>query len=720
MIELLAPSGDEKSFITAINSGADAIYIGMGDFSARKNAQNFNAENITYYVSYAHALGVKVYVAINTLIKDDEIESLLKTVAPAYSAGVDAFILQDIFLADLLKSNFPDIVLHLSTQAGVNEVGGALLAKEYGFSRVILARETQLEEIKQIAKIIETEIFVHGALCTAFSGHCYMSAYVGGNSGNRGLCKQPCRKEYSLESLQGAGDYPISLSDLCLVNEIELLKQIGVASIKVEGRMRSPEYVAAAVKLYRNAIDGNPFDMSEIKRTFNRGNYTKGYLYGVDSNVISRKVQNHMGEKVTTIDKIKGDKIFTKRFNVKGDAFKILSNGFEVGNAICSQDGNVLLFKGKAKIGDDLYITKDSTLDARAVDKKTRLVSVSARACVGEYLTLSAEGVTVKSDEVLQSANSAPATREEIVKNLNKTDVYPYSIDAKVEVVGNPFIAKSSLNKLRAKLYETIFYKDVKPLKNTEYISNFREDYNSAYNNIVLTDDFVKVGDNNAFVLHPSDYLKTKEIEEILSKVSADKYLFVPSYLPENDKQVIVKLLDKFDGIYADGLSGIKLARDAGKKLIVGFGLNSFNQIDFKNLNQLSEATILSQELGQFEIDNNLNGIGHTFRFGSIRLMELLYCPFGKTCAKCSRDNSFFTLTDKLGHKFKIRRYKISSRCRFEVYNEQILLVDNRDKQFINLIGIEKSIYDEYLTGNVQAVKNNYSVTNGNLKRGVN
>ena len=188
MIELLAPSGDEKSFITAINAGADAIYIGMGDFSARKNAQNFNVENIAYYVSYAHALGVKVYVAINTLVKDDEIENLLKTVAPAYSAGVDAFILQDIFLADLLKKNFPDIVLHLSTQAGVNEVGGALLAKEYGFSRVILARETALEEIKEIAKIIETEIFVHGALCTAFSGHCYMSAYVGGNSGNRGLC----------------------------------------------------------------------------------------------------------------------------------------------------------------------------------------------------------------------------------------------------------------------------------------------------------------------------------------------------------------------------------------------------------------------------------------------------------------------------------------------------------------------------------------------------
>lgn len=720
MIELLAPSGDEKSFITAINAGADAIYIGMGDFSARKNAQNFNAENIAYYVSYAHALNVKVYVAINTLIKDDEIENLLKTVAPAYSAGVDAFILQDIFLADLLKKSFPNIVLHLSTQAGVNEIGGALLAKEHGFSRVILARETQIEEIKEIAKIIETEIFVHGALCTAFSGHCYMSAYVGGNSGNRGLCKQPCRKEYTLETLQRAGDYPISLSDLCLVNEIELIRKLGVASIKVEGRMRSPEYVASAVKLYRNAIDNKPFDMSEIKRTFNRGNYTKGYLYGVDGNIISRKVQNHLGEKVALIDKIKGDKLITKRFNLKGDAFKIISNGFEIGNAICSQDGNVLLFKGKAKVGDELYITKDSSLSSQEISPKTRDILVKAKVKVGDYLTLSACGVTVTSEEVVESAKNAPTTKEEIIKNLNKTDVYPYKIIADVDIEGNPFIAKSMLNKLRARLYETVFYNNIKPLKIPEYTGDFENNYTSQYKSVVLTDEFVCVSDSDAFALHPSDYLNTKNIEEILCKVSADKYLFVPSFLPEKDKQIIVDLLDKFDGVYADGFSGIKLAKDLGKKLIIGLGINVFNQIDFKSLNKNSNAVILSQELGQFEIDNNLDGAGHTFRFGAIRLMELLYCPFGRECSKCKRGNEFFTLADKLGHKFMIRRYKIGSRCRFEVYNEQVLFAENRGNIFVNLIGLDKSIYNEYLKGNVIAVKNAYSVTNGNLKRGVN
>lgn len=719
MIELLAPSGDEKSFLTAINCGADAIYIGMSDFSARKNAQNFNGDNIAYYVSYAHALGVKVYVAVNTLVKDAELPLLLSTVELAYNANADAFILQDIFLGDLLKKTFPGIVLHLSTQAGINEESGAIFAKNLGFSRVILARETPLKEIEKIAKIIETEVFVHGALCTCFSGHCYMSAYVGGNSGNRGYCKQPCRKEYSLEGSKSSGNYPISLSDLCLADEISLLKKIGVASIKIEGRMRSPEYVASAVKLYRNVIDGKPYGLSEIKRTFNRGNYTKGYLYGVDANIISDKVQNHLGEKVGTVTQIKGDRLQTKRFNLKGDAFKIISNGFEVGNAVCSENGNVLLFKGRAKLGDELYLTKDSCLSIDNISQKTKVICVTANAIEGEYLTLSSEGVTVTSDEVLQSAKSSPITVDEIVKNLNKTDVYPYEVKANVTVKGSPFIAKSSLNKLRAKLYEKVFFKDVKHFKISDNTYDFETNYNRTYKNIILADEYVSVDSNDAFVLHPSRYSDGNKIDCILKKVTADKYIFVPSFLPSQDKQIIISLLDKFDGIYADGLSGVYLAKEYNKKLIAGLGLNVFNKIDLKNLCDISKAVVLSQELGQFEIDGKLD-LGYAFRFGSIRLMELLYCPFGKSCSVCKRDGDFYNLTDKIGHKFKVRRYKIGSICRFEVYNEQILFADKRDTQFINLIGIDKSCYEEYINSNAEAIKESFSITYGNLKRGVN
>lgn len=720
MIELLAPAGDKICFLSAINSGADAIYIGMSDFSARKNAENFNSDNISYYVSYAHSLGVKVYVAINTLVKDDELSLLLKTVLAAYSANVDAFILQDIFLANLLKKSFPNIVLHLSTQAGVNEVGGALLAKQMGFSRVILARETPIEEIEKITKVIETEVFVHGALCTCFSGHCYMSAYVGGNSGNRGLCKQPCRKEYELQSSNLKGDYAISLSDLCLADEIKLLIEAGVSSFKIEGRMRSPEYVKEAVKLYRNAIDGKPYSLSGIKRTFNRGDYTKGYIKGVDLGIISNKIQNHSGEKVAKIERIVGDKIFVNRYCLKGDAFKIIANGFEVGNAICNVDGKALLYKGNAKVGYDLHLTKDSSLINLAEEKKLKRLLVKANVVEGDYLTLEAEGVSVQSTDKIDRALSSPLTKEEVINNLNKTDVYPFAIEADVNIKGSPFVAKSVLNKLRASLYEKVFFKDVKALKIPEYIDEIITNYSSSYKNIVLTDDYVEINENDAFVLHPNNYKDVSYIQEILKGVKSDKYLFVPSFLPQNDKDTVYELLQQFDGVYADGLSGIAIAKELNKKLIVGLGLNAFNKIDLDCLSKQSDAVVLSQELGQFEIDGNLNGLGHCFRFGSIRLMELIYCPFGKNCASCKRGYGLYTLTDKMGHRFKVRKYKISSSCRFEVYNEQALYADKRENSFINLIGIEKSTYKDYLQGNVKDIKSKLSLTNGNLKRGVN
>lgn len=717
MIELLAPAGDEKSFFSAINSGANAIYLGLKDFSARKNAENFTSDNISYYLSYAHTLGVKVYVAVNTLVKDSEMSLLFETVQTAYLHGADAFILQDIFLAKILKAKFPDIVLHLSTQAGINEVGGAILAKEEGFSRVILARETPLTEIKKITKIIETEVFVHGALCTCFSGHCYMSAYVGGNSGNRGLCKQPCRKEYCLEDLSLVGEYPISLSDLCLKDEISELVNAGVSSLKIEGRMRSPEYVSSAVALYRNILDGKEYSLSNVKRTFNRGDYTKGYLYGADDNLISRKVQNHLGEKVENIIKIKGDGIVTQRKNLKGDAFKILRGGMEIGNAVCLENGNLIKFKGKVKVGDELRITKDTALSLIEPKQLKREIEVFAKVVEGERLSLSALGVTVYSEEVLSPALKAPTGIAEIKENLFKTDKYPFSINTKIELVGKPFVPKGILNRLRSSLYEKVFTLDKKPLKINDISLDFKNFYKSEYKNIILSDKFVNVSTNDAFVLAPTDYKDCDFIKKTLEKIKSDKYLFVPSFLPQKDREVIEKLLYLFDGIYADGLSGIALSKEFSKKLIIGVGLNVFNSVDLDRLSQISQGVVLSQELSLPQIDK-LTG-GSVFSFGSIRLMELLYCPFGGNCKACKRDKDFYVLTDKLGYKFKVRRYKISGKCRFEIYNEQLLLSNFSGNRFINLIGVEGNVYEDYLNGNAESIKMKIKTTNGNLKRGV-
>lgn len=717
MIELLAPVGSQKSFYSAINSGANAVYLGLSDFSARKNAENFNSDNINFFVSYAHALNVKVYLTVNTIIKDDEINEFLKTIAVAYSAGVDAFILQDVFFARILKEKFSDIVLHLSTQGGVNEVGGAQIALLEGFSRVILARETPIEEIEKITKIIETEVFVHGALCSCFSGHCYMSSFIGGNSGNRGLCKQPCRKEYQLESCQKTGEYAISLADLCLVDDLERLIKAGVTSFKIEGRMRSPEYVSASVRLYRNALDGKPYSLSAVKRTFNRGDYTKGYVFGVDKNIISDKVQNHLGEKVGVVTKIKGQLLFTDRNNLKGDAFKIISNGKEVANAICEENGKVLKFKGSVKVGDELRITKDVSLVESQTENRKKTIKVKAYLDEQFKLCLECEGVLVKSIEPIEKAKNCPTNKSEIISNLNKTDVYPFSVDCEVDIENEYFIAKKVLNNLRSELYKKVFYKDVKPLKIPEYIAENSLNYEKKYNCVILTDEYVKTTPFDAFVLHPNDYDDVIKVKEILDKVSCDKFLFVPSYLPSESKKSVENLLPLFDGVYADGLSGIALSKKHSKKLICGIGLNAFNSIDLKRLSEISDCVVLSVELASFE--RNTLQKSHFFTFGSIRLMEFIYCPFGKECKNCNRTEIFYKLTDKLGHTFKLRRYKIGKTCKFELYNEQILLSNKEDMQFVNLIGVDKSLYCAFTCGDVGKIKANRQVTAGNLKRGV-
>ncbi len=253
MSEILAPAGGENSAISAINAGADAIYLGLDKFSARSSAENFGADRLLKICQYAHAFGVKVYVALNTLVKDSELNEFISSAVGAWNAGADALIIQDIFLGKFLKENFPNMRLHLSTQAGTCNIYGARLAKKYGFERVILARETKLTDIAEISKIIETEAFVQGALCTCFSGQCYLSSFAGGNSGNRGKCKQPCRKQYAIDR-KGFEDkaYRLSLADLCVGEKIDEYISAGVTSFKIEGRMRRPEYVAAAVNYYRN------------------------------------------------------------------------------------------------------------------------------------------------------------------------------------------------------------------------------------------------------------------------------------------------------------------------------------------------------------------------------------------------------------------------------------------------------------------------------------
>ncbi len=278
MIEILAPCGGEDCLPAALNTGADAVYLGVTAFSARKNAKNFSFEQLDEALYQCRLSGVKVYVAMNTLIFDDEMAEAVKTAQILYEKGIDALIVQDTGFVRRLKKEVPDLRLHASTQMTITSASGAEFARKQGFERVVLAREMSLREIERVIRNvdIETEVFVHGALCVCVSGQCHMSAMYGGRSGNRGLCAQPCRLDFTCDGRHNV----LSLKDLSVIEHLRELDSIGVTSAKIEGRMKRPEYVAAAVNACREALDGKTPGLEQLRSVFSRSGFTQSYYDG--------------------------------------------------------------------------------------------------------------------------------------------------------------------------------------------------------------------------------------------------------------------------------------------------------------------------------------------------------------------------------------------------------------------------------------------------------
>ncbi len=334
-MELLAPAGGTEQLISAVENGADAVYLGGRLYNARINASNFSDEELQQAVDFCHRRGVQVHVTMNTLLRDDELADALEYAGFLYSAGVDALIVQDLGLASLIRQFMPDLSLHFSTQGTVYDLRGAEAAARLGFDRVVLARELSLPEIRQIARgtDIETEVFVHGALCICYSGQCQLSRYYGGRSGNRGACAQPCRLPYKTMFEDGVGGsstggrehapdggrrtgqgfvpagtappYPLSPRDQCLIDHLGELAEAGVASLKIEGRMKSPEYVGVVTSIYRKYLDEyyarGSYRVSEqdrlaLEQIFNRGGFTDAYLRGYDDDrLMSGDIPKHRG-----------------------------------------------------------------------------------------------------------------------------------------------------------------------------------------------------------------------------------------------------------------------------------------------------------------------------------------------------------------------------------------------------------------------------------------
>ena len=694
MVELLSPAGSRESFICAVNAGASAVYLGLDLFSARKNAENFTKENLPFYVTYAHLLGVKVYVALNTITDDNELLGLLDYAKFCNDINVDGLIIQDMFLGKILHKSLPNIELHLSTQAGVNNLEGALLAKKYGFCRVVLARETPFSEIEQIAKVIDTEVFVQGALCTAFSGQCYMSSFAGNNSGNRGLCKQPCRKQYTLKNQNiNVTGYNISLADLSLAPNLDKLLSAGVKSLKIEGRMRKPSYVYYATKYYSDILNGKSPAISPLSRTFKRGNYTLGLGFKQDKNLISNKVQSHVGEKIGTIKGVNKTtlSLSTNHKFTSGDSGKILRNGFEVGN-FTYENGQVK-YQGSPKTNDIVTITTDQQLESKIFDvKKTFNIDVRAKFLSGERAQICANvkgaQIVFESDFILEKAKNSPISSDDLQANLKKVGDYPIFANVSVETDGI-FIAKSQLNGIRRQFYDKLIYELTGKFDRPSFDFELEKLIVTTQNKLaVIDEDFTDIyeKDFDIAIFAPNDYNDLAKFENFYNTLSLTKklrFLYLPSMLNSADNGLIAPLLRFFDGVYVDGYYGIEFAKAHNKLLILGTGTNVYNEQDCVNAKRESYDYCLSKEL---VLQKAKSFDGFYYSAGSIKVMDLLYCPFNKTCNDC-KGADYSTLDD--GRKFILRRVKMTD-CRFEVYNPYPLLTQGTTKQIFNFITLQK------------------------------
>ncbi len=485
MIELLAPAGNYESLRAAVLNGANAVYLGGTEFSARKYAGNFDREQMREAVRFCHAYGVKVFVTMNTLLTNEEIKKALPYAEFLYETGVDALIIQDLGLFKLLREHIPDFELHASTQMTAHNLEGVNLLHSMGCSRVVLSRELTLDEIKYIADNTkaELEVFVHGALCIGFSGQCLFSSMLGGRSGNRGSCAQPCRKQYTLDN--DARGYNLSAKDLSSRDFIEKIIKTGVTSLKIEGRMKRPEYVASVVGVYRRAIDGcaKNDDNRRLLQAFNRGGFTSGYLMGRQGELMmSRERPKNWGTYLGRVTSSSGKfaSIRLEQALTVGDGVEVFNKGkgAPVGSIRVSgktvdaaRPGEIAeIYLDGAKQGDVIYKSLDAGLIKEAEQSWNPKEAMRAPVYIDFhahyncpiYLTASnGKGISVSCQaDGIEKAQKTPTSEENVKSALSKLGDTPFYLEeACIYMDKDIRISAALLNSLRREAIEKLIDK---------------------------------------------------------------------------------------------------------------------------------------------------------------------------------------------------------------------------------------------------------------------
>lgn len=705
-IELLAPAGSMESVYAAVNSGANAVYLGGPKFSARSKAVEFDNEKMKEAVDYCHSYGVQVHVTMNIILKESELKEAIRYVGYLYEIGVDALIVQDTGLVKLIKENYPDFEIHASTQLTVHNGEGAVYFTNKGYKRIVLSRELSFKEIEHISKDlgIETEMFVHGALCVSYSGQCLMSSMIGGRSGNRGKCAQPCRQEYRLVS-EKSGEkkgYLLSTKDTCTVEDVKDIIKSGAYSLKIEGRMKKPEYVAGVVSTYRKALDKElkkeEFDVQKGKKTllqlFNRGGFGSAYLKkDMGRDMMSFQIPKNTGIEIGKVDS-KGY-IVLKDSIALGDGIGFGKKGFTVSKIVLKgkevkeafSGDRVKLYPEGYKEGDTIYRTSSKKLledlseNVRPYNRKIGLEIYVSFKC-NENLKLKAyvDGIEYEVlGDIVEKAEKKPLDKERIEEALRKSGDTPYRIDKiNFESFEDGFLRIASLNNLRRELLDKIL-KDKLSKKRRNRSKVVPNELNLKAKDLIDVDmivtcvtksqlkTLIDLGVKNIGVDLYSREKDAITSEDIKNIKDVNIYIHTPEIIKSEFKAVVKKIDENkpyIKGLITGNAGIINIYKDE-MKIIGDYKLNIFNSEAANFYREDLNMVSLSLELNRKEIKDIMKkGVtGAVYElYGKTELMVSEYCPIGSTfggkctdkaCNKaCMRDK--FTLVDDKKESFRV------------------------------------------------------------------
>lgn len=733
-VELLAPVGSFEALKAAVQNGANAVYLGGKDFGARASANNFDRDELKEAVKYAHIRGVQVFVTTNTLRKENEIEDFLEYAKFLYDIDVDAIILQDIGMARLIKRELPDFELHASTQMVAHSLEDVKYLESVGFDRVVLAREVTVEEIKYICDNCKAdiEVFVHGALCVCYSGQCLMSSMIGNRSGNRGRCAQPCRQRYELidvytgEVVNSNGDYLLSPRDLNAIEEIDKVIDAGVHSLKIEGRMKRPEYVATVIDGYRKTIDEylatNKLNVSDetindLYTIFNR-KFTKGLLLGdVGKDMMNSQLPNNQGLYVGTVvdynKKAKRLKIKLANTLKKGDGINL--GGGTIGRII--KNGNIetigykgetieLDFVGEARKGQIVFKTSDSELMDRVQATFTQdkefvknIIDAKITIKLGQkpILTLKdrhSNEATIEGDKIVEEAMKVALSKEKVETQLRKLGNTPYELDLlEIELDDNVSLPISLLNQMRRDCIE-LLNKERISIKNRKYKNkivkykpvlynrNKQQEISVKVKNLEQLESALECGVDRIY------YEDTNTIDKAMSlamKYNKKVIYSAPRIIRNKEYNHLAKANNAgVESVQVGNYGSIDYFKD--KKLNIDYYLNAFNSETINYYKEIGADTLcISQEL-------NINEIKETIKYTDINIESVVYgytplmiteyCPMGVIVRDCKKDKrvakckeSIYALRNSKGDEFRVSQDIF---CRSTIYNSNVTcMLDN-------------------------------------------